>query len=251
MHEGHRQRMYEKLKNDSCLLDHEILEMFLFNALPRINTNNIAHALIDAFGSLAGVFEADVKQLTSVHGVGDSVALYIKCASECMRRIQPVNVGIAVLKTFNDFKKFTAVRMRGRIDEAIEVYCLENNGKVKRIFSFTDFERSKVEVSADKISYVIATEKPYGILVAHNHLSGNSAPSSNDDRFTAEMQLLCSINNVVLYDHCIYASDTNVYSYFATGKIDEIRQMFSFKKVIDNQINLRSEEIQKQQPKTN
>ena len=251
MHEGHRQRMYEKLKKDSCLLDHEILEMFLFNGLPRINTNTIAHSLIEAFGSLAGVFEADVKQLTSVRGVGESTALYIKCASECMRRLQPINVGITKIVTIEDVMNFTVARMHGRIDEAIEVYCLEKNGKVKRIFTFTDSERNKVEVSADEISYIIATAQPYGILIAHNHLSGNSAPSANDDRFTAEMQLLCSINNVILLDHCIYASDTNVYSYYASGKIDGIRHAFSFKKVIDNQINISSEEIKKQQPKTN
>lgn len=241
MHEGHRQRMYEKLKNDSSILDHELLEILLFNAFPRKNTNPIAHALINAFGSLAGVFDADIDRLMTVDGVGKNVALYLKCVGECTRRVKSVNSGVAVLKTYEDFKTFTTVRMRGKTEEIIEFYCLEKNGKVKRIFSFTNNEHNKVEVRTEDISYVIATEKPYGLLVAHNHLSGNSNPSSNDDRFTIELQLMCSMNNVVLYDHCVYASDTNVYSYFASGKIDEIRREFSFKELIDSQIKKREE----------
>ena len=78
MHEGHRRRMYEKLKNDDGLHDHELLEILLFNAYPRINTNPIAHELIKTFGSLSGVLAADVDRLKAVDGVGESVALYIK-----------------------------------------------------------------------------------------------------------------------------------------------------------------------------
>ena len=58
-HAGHRQRLYERLNSDGFLHDHELLEMLLFNAFPRKNTNPIAHALLDAFGSLKGVLEAE------------------------------------------------------------------------------------------------------------------------------------------------------------------------------------------------
>ncbi|MDE7082129.1 MAG: hypothetical protein K2O89_00290 [Clostridia bacterium] len=244
MHEGHRQRMYDKLVSDNTIFDHELLEILLFNGIPRKNTNPIAHELIDSFGSLAGVFDADIGQLQTIKGVGREVALYLKCVDLCTKRIQMINAGIAVLKNFEDFKSFTAVRMRGRTEEVLEFYCLEKNGKLKRIFSYTDTESNKVEVRTSKIANVIATACPYGLLVAHNHLSGNSTPSANDNRFTAELQAICSINNVVLYDHCIYASDNNVYSYFASGKIDYIRREFSFKKIIDNQFKLNANEIE-------
>lgn len=242
MHEGHRKRMYEKLKEGSGLCDHELLEILLFNACPRKNTNPVAHDLIDAFGSLAGVFGAEAEQLMTVDGVGENVALFLKCVGECNRRVKTSGSCITMLKTYEDFKRFTTVRMRGKREEVLEFYCLERSGKVKRIFSFTDTELSKVEVRTDKIAYVIATEKPYGLLVAHNHLSGSSAPSVNDDRFTIELQLMCSIGNVMLYDHCIYASDSNIYSYFITGKIDEIRRRFSYKELIDKQLKTIAEE---------
>lgn len=234
--------MYEKLQSGDALFDHELLEILLFNACPRMNTNPIAHDLLNSFGSLAGVLDADIDRLMTVKGVGKNVALYIKCNAEVLRRISPANAGVAVLKTYEDFKAFATVRMRGRLEEVLELYCLEKNGRVKRIFTYTNNEHNKVEVKAEDISHVIATEKPYGLLVAHNHLSGNSSPSTNDDRFTNELQLLCSVNNVYLYDHCIYASDRNTYSYFAEGKIDEIRRNFSYQGLIDAQMKKRAEE---------
>lgn len=248
MHEGHRKRMYEKLKNGDGLYDHEILEILLFNAIPRKNTNPVAHELIKTFGSLSGVFAAEPERLMTVDGVGESVALYIKCVGETAKRINLFTVGIALLKNYKDFRNFVAMRMRGRIEEVLELYCLEKNGRVKRIFSFTDNDIAKVEVDIEKLSAAIATEKPHGIFIAHNHLSGNPNPSLNDDRFTIELQVMCSMNNVNLYDHCIYASDADIYSYFENGRIDEIKKNYSFKEIVDRQIkNTMNEKADKKQ----
>ena len=72
-HAGHRRRMIEKLKTDS-LLEHELLEVLLFNALPRRNTNDLAHKLLGEFGSVKEILSAPIEQLTKVEGVGESVA---------------------------------------------------------------------------------------------------------------------------------------------------------------------------------
>ena len=68
-HDGHRHRIIEKL-DTGVLCEHELLEILLFNALPRRNTNDLAHRLLTAFGSIRGVFSASVEQLKLVDGVG-------------------------------------------------------------------------------------------------------------------------------------------------------------------------------------
>lgn len=236
MHEGHRKRMYEKLKEGDGLYDHELLEILLFNAYPRKNTNPVAHALLNAFGSLSGVLSADGEQLTAVDGVGENVALYLKCAGECLKRISPSYSGVAVLKSYGDFTEFTKLRLRGKQAETLELYCLEKNGKIISVLTFTDNEVHKVEVETDYLAGMIAKIKPYGILVAHNHLSGNENPSVRDDKFTMELQLICSMNNVCLYDHLIYASDKQIYSYYKTGRMDDIKKNFNFKEVVERQV---------------
>lgn len=236
MHEGHRKRMYEKLKNGDSLYEHELLEILLFNAFQRKNTNPIAHALLDAFGSIAGVLNAEVDELCAVEGVGESVALYLKCIGECTKKAaSSEKPGAVCLKNYEDFRRFVCARMRGKTAETLELYCLDKSGKVKKISSFSSNEQSKVQVDADRVAKIISAVKPYGLIIAHNHLSGSSLPSENDDRFTMEVQLMCSINGVSLYDHCIYASDSNVFSYFSSGKIDAIKRSFSFDKLVGEQ----------------
>ena len=78
MHEGHRQRMYEKLENGDDLFDHEVLEILLYAVCPRINTNPLAHKLMDRFVTLYNVLNASVKELKGVDGVGDAVAKYLR-----------------------------------------------------------------------------------------------------------------------------------------------------------------------------
>ncbi|MFQ7035313.1 MAG: hypothetical protein ACLRTQ_06400 [Candidatus Borkfalkia sp.] len=87
MHEGHRQRLYDKFSRDTkALSDHEILELMLFPLLPRVNTNAIAHDLLSAFGDLNGVLGATEKQLCTVRGIGSSAARSLAVIGEAFRR---------------------------------------------------------------------------------------------------------------------------------------------------------------------
>ena len=68
-HAGHRKRMITRLA-EGTLCDHEYLEMLLFYAIPRRNTNDIAHRLLARFGDLNGVLNAPMKALQEIDGVG-------------------------------------------------------------------------------------------------------------------------------------------------------------------------------------
>ncbi len=72
---GHRQRMQRQFLEAGLDRpfgrDLAILEFILFYAVPRQDTNPIAHALLDRYGSLAGVLEAPVADLKQVEGIGD------------------------------------------------------------------------------------------------------------------------------------------------------------------------------------
>lgn len=234
LHEGHRQRMRDKLAAGELLQEHEKLEMLLFNAFPRKNTNPIAHALLDTFGSMRGVLEADLKELTAIEGVGKSVAIYLKCVSACAKSAYSADGTEVYLRNYGDFKDFTARRLRSKTVEVLELYMLEKTGRVKYIFSRCEGNGHKASVERDEISAAIASVKPFGILIAHNHLTGDSLPSEQDDKFTTEIAVLCNLSGITLYDHCIYASDNDVYSYFSDGKLDEIKSKYNLSSIINN-----------------
>ena len=77
-HAGHRKRIIQKLESGT-LLDHELLEIMLFSVLPRRNTNDLAHRLLNQFGSIHEVYAASMEELMKVPGIGESIAAHIRC----------------------------------------------------------------------------------------------------------------------------------------------------------------------------
>jgi DNA repair protein RadC len=222
MHEGHRQRLYAKLEEGDNLYEHELLEILLFNAYPRRDTNPIAHALLARFASIKEILSANTDELCSVEGVGKNVALYLKCIGKC------VNYGngcdsFAIIKNVEQFKKFLAVRFRGKSVEVLEMYFLDKVGRVKRISSYSSDDADCVEMPMDQIVKLISVHHPYGLFIAHNHVNCSPRPSLPDDEFTKRVQLVCSMNNVRLYDHCIYATGGEIFSYYLSERLNKIK----------------------------
>jgi DNA repair protein RadC len=226
MHEGHRQRIYNKLKQGNHFYDHEYLEMLLFNAYPRKNTNPIASALLEKFASLGAIFDAEIDELTSVEGVGENVALYLKCVGMCARRASTCD-NFGIINNMEDFKKFLSLRFRGKKYEFLEFYLMDKKNGIRRILSYTSDNRQKVMVQPQIIMREITLSNAHAVLVAHNHIDGTSTPSKQDEGFTNQCQIMLSLSGVEFLDHCIYAGDDDVYSYRLDGRLDKIKYEYN------------------------
>ena len=233
MHEGHRRRLYEKLKNGDNLFEHEVLEMLLFNAYPRKNTNPVAHNLLERFPSIAEVLSASYDELVSVPGVGEQVALYLMCVGKCVEKGNSARA-FATFSCRGDVYGFVKLRLHGLHSERLELYFVDKTGNLSRISSFSSGDSDKVVVSPEEIIRLISVTRPYGMVAAHNHVEGTAEPSGADDDFTKQCQIICSMNNVRLYDHVILASDGTVFSYFDSGRLDEIEREYSIRNLIKN-----------------
>ena len=88
---------------------------------------------------------------------------------------------------------------------------------------------------AEEIGEFLARHKPAGIVIAHNHPTAPARPSVEDDKFTAQMQLSCSLNGVRLYDHIIVGTD-GTYSYFLVGRMEEIRRNFNVDTIVGEKL---------------
>ena len=88
IHDGHREHVRQRfLKNGlDAFADHEVLELLLYFAIPRRDTNPIAHALMERYGSLSGVLSAPIEDLKRVKGVGESAATLLCLAGQIERR---------------------------------------------------------------------------------------------------------------------------------------------------------------------
>jgi DNA repair protein RadC len=231
MHEGHRQRLLGRLREGDNLYEHELLEILLFNAYPRKDVSPVAHALLERFASLKEVLDADVKELCTVDGIGENVALYLKCVGRCVQTSNNCDC-FALLKNTQQLIEFMSPRFRGKKAEELEIYLLDRAGRVKRIAHYTTNDEISVTVKRSEILTLLTISKPYGIFVAHNHVNCATTPSKDDDALTKELQIMCSLNDIVFLDHCIYSDTDTAYSYFFNDRIIKIRKDYS----IDNLI---------------
>ncbi len=231
MHEGHRSRMIEKLKLSEGLPEHELLEMLLFNAIPRKNTNGIAHELINTFNGLTNVFEASIEQLCSVKGVGESTAAYIKVVGLLIKKYAPQARKIEKFDP-KDFPKYLWERYSGLNYEVIDMFLLDSSNRIKAIKTFTIVSVDSVVVDPRVITKTLIDSNAFGVVFAHNHPNAPKEPSDMDDRFTKQCQVVCSMNNIRLLDHYICGKD-GVYSYLNDGKLYEINKNYSIFKVLE------------------
>lgn len=231
MHEGHRSRMIEKLATAESLADHELIEILLFNAIPRKNTNDIAHRLLEKYSTLSNIFDASVEDLADVEGIGLNTAAYLKVIGLIFKKYSPAKPEIERFDR-NIFGDYLIRRYHDIKYEMLDVFILDNNRKIKKVRTFTNISADSVDVDPKQIVKFLIDSDAFAVVFAHNHPFGENTPSEMDDRFTKQCQLVCSINNIRLLDH--YVVGTNgALSYLESGRLYSINRNFSIQKVLD------------------
>lgn len=214
-HAGHRQRIIDKLRH-GALCEHEWLELLLFNAIPRRNTNDLAHRLLSEFGSVVGIVSAPIERLEKVEGIGASVAAYLHAFGLlCNAYVDKVDVERTFPEIYEDesFRHFLERRYRGKKEELMDVYCLDESGKIYLCKSFTLGQSEAVSVDMEELNAFLSSNTPSGLVLAHNHPFGNCKPSTTDDKATLKLKELCLTHDVRFYDHYVFAHD-GIYSYY-------------------------------------
>ncbi len=216
--------MIERLMSEDHLKDHEILEIILYSAIPRRNTNETAHNLLDAFGSLQNIFHAGVEKLTAVAGVGVNTAAFLVSLGRAMDRVIEYRENdLPYAYSYESFSGYVKGRFRSAKQEFIELYAVKKNGQVLFCQRFTSDENDSVRISRAEIAKFVATFAPHQAILVHNHCTENFFPSQEDDVFTKHVCLGLTMFDVELLDHYI-VSPAGTYSYHMQGRMLQIRR---------------------------
>ena len=236
LHAGHRERLYNKfLANADAFSDHELLELMLFYFIPRKNTNEIAHRLLRAFGSLDKVFSAKVEELKSVDGIGEKTACAIALNGKFLNAIKGREQIKPLMSNAGSVKEVLVKHFKGEPFETFILYLLDRRYKVITSIEFCDKEREKVSADIPEIAKAFALHKPSFAIIAHNHPGGDVEPSHMDDITTKKINLLCCAHSVRLVDHFIVSPDEDVYSYNGDGRLDEIKKVADLNYILNEQ----------------
>lgn len=211
MHEGHRERLRSRFMAEGLdhFEPHVILEFVLYYALPRRDTNPIAHDLLHHFGdSLSCVFDAPIEELVKVKGVSKNAAVLIKLFPEvCRRYLLDFNESHPVVKTSADAARQLVPLFFGKTNEAVALLCLDSKGKV--LFCHEVFEGSvnATFVSARRIVEVAVRYATTDVILSHNHPSGTAIPSEQDILATRQVARALASVEIRLVDHIIVADN--------------------------------------------
>ena len=211
MHSGHRERVKQKfvLCGDAAFSDHELLEQLLFYSIPRQNTNDIAHRLIERFGSLKGVTEAKLEELITVEGVGRNTAILIKTAFAISTRSKNNTADKRThFKSLNDIQRYFLDVFSNDSYESVYLLMLNHNFKYLDCKKLCDGDRDYSSVKMDEIVKAVINVNAKYIVLAHNHPSGSTRASCEDIDVTLRVQECLKHIKVSLLDHFIIANGT-------------------------------------------
>ena len=211
MHEGHRQRLSNRFLNEGFegFEDHEILEFILFYAIPRVDTNIIAHRLIKTFGSLSGVLEANPRDLEQVAGIGKRSATYISMFPEIFRAYQRSKLGKRpVLKSIKDACEFAKSLLFGKAYEQFYVIWLDTQNRVIHHERLSEGSVSESPVYLNKVAAAALRHRAVKGVIAHNHPGGNVTPSKADISTTHDVLRALNLLGIELVDHIIVSENT-------------------------------------------
>ncbi|MBO5305906.1 MAG: hypothetical protein J6B12_04000 [Clostridia bacterium] len=206
MHEGHRARMREKfLKGgDKALLDHELLEMLLFYAIPICNTNEIAHTLLKTFGSLRGVAEADFYALQTVPGIGENAATLLNLLGTFSRRyLQEPAVHIMKFNKIAVAREFGIFMLRGCANEQLHALLLDNQLRKIDFFMLEEGTANSVSINLQSLYGHCIARHVSAVILYHNHPNGICVPSREDLNLTYTIEGKLADIGIYLLEHFV------------------------------------------------
>ncbi len=211
MHEGHRNRLVSKVKNGGIVYEHELMEILLFNACPRKDLNATAHALVNSFNSFGDVFKAESFELAKVQGVGRNMADYVAVLGKALHAVREID-GFAVARNVFEFKRYLSARPVPEVD-CVELYCLDKDGRVRRIISFKGREGNPAAPEETEILQLVSASRPYGIFAAGRRADNKRPPDCSDDKLCERIYRIGKLCGARLYDYCVVSGDGEFYSY--------------------------------------
>ncbi len=207
-HKGHRERLKQRFLTEG--LDHftdiQALELLLFYAIPQKDTNPIAHALLDRFGSISQVMNAKAEELVKVPGISTHSALLLTLIPQLVRFYQVDDVRkTGQLLSLEACCNYLAPFFFGRITEVVYVLCLDAKCKVICCKEVGQGNVNSASISIRKIVEIALHANATTVILAHNHPGGIAMPSEEDVRTTCRLAAALNAMEIHLADHIVVA----------------------------------------------
>jgi DNA repair protein RadC len=222
LHAGHRSRLRRRFLDEGLdsFEDHQVLELLLFFAISRRDTNEVAHILLRRYGSLSSVLEADPVDLARTEGVGEAAATLLSLMPALTRRysMDRASQKNHLLATSERAAEFLLPLMTGRTEEVFYVVCLDTQCRVIVPALVVEGLPDRAHIEPRQAIEVALRHKAHSVILAHNHPSGQAKPTTADHRVTQTLVNAFSAIDIAVRDHIIVAGK-DWYSFARAGDL--------------------------------
>lgn len=209
-HEGHRARMKQRFLQQGLqgFQDHEIMELLLYYSMPRKDTNELGHALIDRFGTFDRVFDAPIEELLKMEGIGEHTAILLKLLPEISRRYR-----MCKLDKQNDMQSlsvagdFLVEHYMPLQHEQVTVILLDNRQRMISFEVIHDGSANSSDLNIRRIVEIALAKGAASVILAHNHPNGELVPSDADVSTTKYLMKAFDPIDLHLREHILVAGD--------------------------------------------
>jgi DNA repair protein RadC len=219
----HRKRLRTRFAEGGAraIPDYEMLELVLFRALPRQDVKPLARLLIDTFGDFNRVLSANIKDLQSVNGVGEAVAIELKIIEAAAHRLSRAKVMQKhVVSSWDALLDYCHTTMAHRSTEQFRILFLDTKNVI-----IADEEQGQgtvdhVPVYPREVVKRALELNAAALILVHNHPSGDPTPSQADVQMTHQIDNAAKALGLTVHDHLIIGKSCEL-SFRATGLLTD------------------------------
>ncbi len=209
---GHRERLKERYISSGlgALQDYELLELLLTYAIPRKDVKPLAKNLIQQFGSITGVLDADTAELTEIPGIYKHTAVLLRLIRDTAARYTRQDaLKRDLISSPGAAETYLRTLLKGRPEEEFHALFLDNGN---RLIASELVHKGTVNRSAvypRTIAKAALRHKATSVIIAHNHPGGSLTPSDDDMKATEAVRRALETIEATLLDHIIIAGNAS------------------------------------------
>lgn len=226
--EGHRLRLRQKFLDFGLdkLTDDEIVELLLTLATPRKDCKQMARDALRRFGSLAGVLEAPLEELTQIDGVGPTNAFGLRLIHSVARKfLRERIIREDYMNSFGDVLDYFSHALRGEKREAFHILFLNSQNAILSEERLATGSPTNVALYPRQVIEKAFAHAAVNIVIAHNHPGGEPTPSAQDVNLTRQLYFAGRFAELWLREHLIISPNGH-FSFMKEGLIEKFEAEF-------------------------
>jgi DNA repair protein RadC len=203
---GHRARLRQRLLagGAEALAEHEVIEYLLMTAIPRRDVKPLARSLIQRFGGLAGVLNAEPRALAAHPGMGETSAAALKIVALAARRLARDTLRDApVLASWQALIDYLTIDMAHLTVERVRVLYLNHKNMLVHDWHVTDGSIDEAAIHPREVIRKGLDLGATALILVHNHPSGAPEPSRADIQITNRIAEAGRLMGIAVHDHVI------------------------------------------------